>query len=57
MFFFVPPWWERTMGGEIAQVIASDGILVVLKDIKQEFVDTGPKKAQAGDRGRSSAPW
>jgi 3-hydroxyacyl-CoA dehydrogenase len=34
------------MGGEIAQVIASAGISVVLKDVKQEFVDTGLEKAQ-----------
>ena len=33
------------MGGEIAQVIASAGIPVVLKDVKQEFVDTGLEKA------------
>ena len=35
-----------TMGGEIAQVIASAGIPVVLKDVKQEFVDLGLKKAR-----------
>ena len=35
-----------TMGGEIAQVIASAGIPVVLKDVGQEFVDVGLKKAQ-----------
>ena len=34
-----------TMGGEIAQVIASAGIPVVLKDVKQEFVDLGLRKA------------
>ncbi len=34
-----------TMGGEIAQVIASAGIPVVLKDVKQEFVDVGLAKA------------
>jgi 3-hydroxyacyl-CoA dehydrogenase len=34
-----------TMGGEIAQVVASAGIPVVLKDVKQEFVDTGLEKA------------
>jgi enoyl-CoA hydratase/3-hydroxyacyl-CoA dehydrogenase len=34
-----------TMGGEIAQVIASAGIPVVLKDVKQEFVDLGLEKA------------
>jgi 3-hydroxyacyl-CoA dehydrogenase len=35
-----------TMGGEIAQVIASAGLPVVLKDVKQEFVDTGLDKAR-----------
>jgi 3-hydroxyacyl-CoA dehydrogenase len=35
-----------TMGGEIAQVIASAGIPVVLKDVKQEFVDQGLTKAR-----------
>jgi 3-hydroxyacyl-CoA dehydrogenase len=30
-----------TMGGEIAQVIASAGIPVVLKDVEQRFVDQG----------------
>ena len=35
-----------TMGGEIAQVIASAGIPVVLKDVEQEFVELGLKKAQ-----------
>jgi 3-hydroxyacyl-CoA dehydrogenase len=35
-----------TMGGEIAQVVASAGIPVVLKDVKQEFVDTGLQKAR-----------
>ena len=35
-----------TMGGEIAQVIASAGIPVVLKDVKPEFVELGLKKAQ-----------
>jgi 3-hydroxyacyl-CoA dehydrogenase len=34
-----------TMGGEIAQVVAAAGIPVVLKDVKQEFVDTGLEKA------------
>jgi len=34
-----------TMGGEIAQVIASAGTPVILKDVKQEFVDLGLKKA------------
>jgi 3-hydroxyacyl-CoA dehydrogenase len=35
-----------TMGGEIAQVIASAGIPVVLKDVEQKFVDQGTEKAQ-----------
>ena len=35
-----------TMGGEIAQVVASAGIPVVLKDVKQEFVETGLDKAR-----------
>ena len=35
-----------TMGGEIAQVIASSGLPVVLKDVRQEFVDTGLTKAR-----------
>jgi len=35
-----------TMGGEIAQVIASAGIPVVLKDVKQEFVELGLTKAR-----------
>jgi 3-hydroxyacyl-CoA dehydrogenase len=35
-----------TMGGEIAQVIASAGVPVVLKDIDQKFVDTGLEKAR-----------
>jgi 3-hydroxyacyl-CoA dehydrogenase len=34
-----------TMGGEIAQVIASSGIPVVLKDVEQKFVDQGLEKA------------
>jgi 3-hydroxyacyl-CoA dehydrogenase len=35
-----------TMGGEIAQVIASAGIPVVLKDVEQRFVDQGLEKAR-----------
>ncbi len=35
-----------TMGGEIAQVVASAGVPVVLKDVKQEFVETGLEKAR-----------
>jgi len=41
-----------TMGGEIAQVIASAGIPVVLKDVKQEFVETGLKKADEVTRAQ-----
>jgi 3-hydroxyacyl-CoA dehydrogenase len=36
-----------TMGGEIAQVIASADVPVVLKDVEQRFVDTGLEKARA----------
>jgi 3-hydroxyacyl-CoA dehydrogenase len=35
-----------TMGGEIAQVIASSGVDVVLKDVEQKFVDQGLEKAK-----------
>ena len=35
-----------TMGGEIAQVIASSGVDVVLKDVERKFVDQGLEKAQ-----------
>jgi len=35
-----------TMGGEIAQVVASAGIDVVLKDVEQKFVDQGLEKAR-----------
>ncbi|MGH3991703.1 MAG: 3-hydroxyacyl-CoA dehydrogenase family protein, partial [Pseudonocardiaceae bacterium] len=35
-----------TMGGEIAQVMASSGVPVVLKDVKQEFVETGLSRAE-----------
>ena len=34
------------MGGEIAQVVAAAGIPVVLKDVKQAFVDAGLAKAR-----------
>jgi enoyl-CoA hydratase/3-hydroxyacyl-CoA dehydrogenase len=40
------------MGGEIAQVIASAGIPVVLKDVKQEFVDLGLQKAEEVTRAQ-----
>ena len=41
-----------TMGGEIAQVIASSGIPVVMKDVKQEFVDHGLEKAHDVTKGQ-----
>jgi 3-hydroxyacyl-CoA dehydrogenase len=41
-----------TMGGEIAQVIASAGIPVVLKDVEQKFVDAGLEKARNVTQGQ-----
>ena len=41
-----------TMGGEIAQVVASAGVPVVLKDVKQEFVDEGLEKARQVSQGQ-----
>ena len=41
-----------TMGGEIAQVIASSGVDVVLKDVEQKFVDTGLAKAREVTQGQ-----
>jgi enoyl-CoA hydratase/3-hydroxyacyl-CoA dehydrogenase len=41
-----------TMGGEIAQAIAAAEIPVVLKDIKQEFVDHGLEKAREVTTGQ-----
>ena len=40
------------MGGEIAQTIASADIPVLLKDVKQEFVDKGLEKAEEVTRGQ-----
>ena len=40
------------MGGEIAQVISSAGVPVVLKDVKQEFVDHGLEKARQVTQGQ-----
>src|SRR3954453_12713799 len=43
-----------TMGGQIAQTIAAAGFDVVLKDVKQEFVDAGLEEARnvtAGQMG------
>jgi len=41
-----------TMGGEIAQVVASAGLPVVLKDVKQELVDQGLEKARQVTQGQ-----
>jgi enoyl-CoA hydratase / 3-hydroxyacyl-CoA dehydrogenase len=44
-----------TMGGQIAQTIAAAGFNVVLKDVKQEFIDAGLAEARnvtAGQVGR-----
>jgi 3-hydroxyacyl-CoA dehydrogenase len=41
-----------TMGGEIAQVIASAGLDVVLKDVEQKFVDQGLEKAEQVTKGQ-----
>jgi 3-hydroxyacyl-CoA dehydrogenase len=41
-----------TMGGEIAQVIASAGVPVVLKDVDQKFVDQGLEKAREVSQGQ-----
>src|SRR3954454_8697940 len=43
-----------TMGGEIAQTIASAGLPRVLKDVEQKFVDQGLAKAQEVTRGQLS---
>jgi 3-hydroxyacyl-CoA dehydrogenase len=42
------------MGGEIAQVIASADIPVLLKDVKQEFVDKGLEKAREVTEGQTA---
>jgi 3-hydroxyacyl-CoA dehydrogenase len=41
-----------TMGGEIAQVIASADVPVLMKDVKQEFVDAGLEKAREVTQGQ-----
>ena len=41
-----------TMGGEIAQVIASADVPVVMKDVKQEFIDAGLTKAREVTQGQ-----
>jgi enoyl-CoA hydratase / 3-hydroxyacyl-CoA dehydrogenase len=42
------------MGGEIAQTIASADIPVLLKDVKQEFVDKGLEKAREVTQGQTA---
>src|SRR3954449_7028177 len=44
-----------TMGGEIAQVIASADVPVVMKDVKQEFIDVGLTKAREVTEGQLAA--
>jgi 3-hydroxyacyl-CoA dehydrogenase len=41
-----------TMGGEIAQVIASADVPVVIKDVKQDLVDAGLEKAREVTQGQ-----
>jgi len=41
-----------TMGGEIAQVVASAGVPVLLKDVDQKFVDQGLEKAREVTQGQ-----
>ena len=41
-----------TMGGEIAQVIASADVPVVLKDVDRKFVDQGLDKAREVTQGQ-----
>ena len=41
-----------TMGGEIAQTIASAGLPVVLKDVERKFVDQGLEKARQVTQGQ-----
>jgi 3-hydroxyacyl-CoA dehydrogenase len=43
------------MGGEIAQTIANAGIPVMLKDVKDEFVEQGLEKARSLWQGRVDA--
>jgi len=40
------------MGGEIAQVVASAGVPVLLKDVDQKFVDQGLEKAREVTQGQ-----
>src|SRR6266550_9639799 len=41
-----------TMGGEIAQVLASADLPVVLKDVDQRFIDQGLAKAREVTQGQ-----
>jgi 3-hydroxyacyl-CoA dehydrogenase len=41
-----------TMGGEIAQVVSSAGVSVLLKDVDQKFVDQGLDKAREVTQGQ-----
>src|SRR5204862_2612748 len=41
-----------TMGGEIAQMIASADVPVVMKDVNQEFIDAGLNKAREVTEGQ-----
>jgi len=43
------------MGGEIAQVIASADVPVVMKDVKQEFIDAGLTKSREVTEGQLAA--
>src|SRR3954454_7357361 len=53
MFVFKPAVaGAGTMGGEIAQVLASADVDVVLKDVEQKFVDLGLEKAQQVTQGQ-----
>jgi len=40
------------MGGEIAQVVASAGVPVILKDVERKFVDQGLEKAREVTQGQ-----
>ena len=44
-----------TMGGEIAQTIASAGVPVILKDVDQSFVDAGLARARSVWQGQVDA--
>jgi 3-hydroxyacyl-CoA dehydrogenase len=44
-----------TMGGEIAQVVAAAEVPVVMKDVKQEFIDAGMEKAREVSQSQLSS--